>query len=515
MPVISKHMKKYELWLKKFGLDKKKHQMEGMEWCLNHELSEEPLYGVRGGIISDEMGLGKTILMLGCIISNFKNHTLIVLPAALVDQWVRIISKLLGHKPMLFHGGKAKKVTIEEILTAPIVVTTYGMISARKGFESKLWKIKWDRVVFDEAHHLRNRKTTNHLGAKKLVSKVKWLVTGTPIQNRTRDFVSLCSLVGLSVAIGKCIKGRSVNKVELKSLLNHHYLRRTKKGVGIKLPKVEEKVIQVEWETEKEKKLAEQIHDYCSFSRVRLDNVQQIMDHLTKNRCVAVMRAKQSCILPTLLEDAVFRMKVKSEIPNHLSLEPITSTSKLNKVVDVLIERKQNKRKKLVFSNFRAEIDELAEKLTENQISVVKVDGRTKKQNKKFATLKPPTQIEWNLVCKKWSNNNIVYDLVEEFMTPEVMILQIQTGCEGLNLQHFQEVYFTSPHWNPAVENQAIARCHRIGQTKPVSVFRFIMEGFGETNEFEWEDEPPTTISVDQYCMLIQKKKRELMQILN
>jgi SNF2 family DNA or RNA helicase len=306
-----------------------------------------------------------------------------------------------------------------------------------------------------------------------------------------------------------------VNKVELKSLLNHHYLRRTKKGVGIKLPKVEEKVIQVEWETEKEKKLAEQIHDYCSFSRVRLDNVQQIMDHLTKNRCVAVMRAKQSCILPTLLEDAVFRMKVKSEIPNHLSLEPITSTSKLNKVVDVLIERKQNKRKKLVFSNFRAEIDELAEKLTENQISVVKVDGRTKKQNKKFATLKPPTQIEWNLVCKKWSNNNIVYDLVEEFMTPEVMILQIQTGCEGLNLQHFQEVYFTSPHWNPAVENQAIARCHRIGQTKPVSVFRFIMEGFGETNEFEWEDEPPTTISVDQYCMLIQKKKRELMQILN
>ena len=515
MSLLSKHIKKYELWLSKFGLEKKKHQMKGMEWCLNHELCEEPEYGVRGGIVADEMGLGKTILMLGCIISNFKKNTLIVLPPALLAQWVKIIEKMLRHKPMIFHGGKAKKVTIEEILKAPVVVTTYGMISERKDYESKLWKIKWSRVIYDEAHHLRNRKSQGYLGAQRINSKVKWLVTGTPIQNRTRDFVSLCSLVGLGDAISNCIKGKRVNKEALKKLLKHHYLRRTKKGVGIKLPKIEEKVIQVEWETEEEKKLAEQIHDYCSFSMVRLDNVQQIIDHLTKNRCVAIMRAKQACILPTLLEDAVFRMKRKSEIPNHLSLEEITSKSKINKVVDVLVERKKNKRKKLVFSNFRAEIDELAEKLTDNNITVVKVDGRTKKENKKFATVKPPTKTDWNLVCKKWNRNNYIYDFVKEFLIPDVMILQIQTGCEGLNLQHFQEVYFTSPHWNPSVENQAIARCHRIGQTKPVSVFRFIMEGFGVSNEFDWEDEPPATRSVDQYCMLIQKKKRELMQILN
>merc|ERR1711991_374517 len=118
MPLLSKHIKKYEIWLEKFGLEKKKHQIKGMEWCLNHELCEEPEYGVRGGIIADEMGLGKTILMLGCIISNFKKNTLIVLPPALLDQWVKIIEKMLRHKPMIFHGGKAKKVTIEEILKA-------------------------------------------------------------------------------------------------------------------------------------------------------------------------------------------------------------------------------------------------------------------------------------------------------------------------------------------------------------------------------------------------------------
>ena len=508
-------MKKYELWLGKFGLEKKKHQMKGMRWCLSHELCEEPEYGVRGGIIADEMGLGKTILMLGCIISNFKKHTLIVLPPALLEQWVKIIEKMLKHKPMIFHGGKAKKVTIEEILKAPIVVTTYGMISERKDFESKLWKIKWDRVVYDEVHHLRNRKSQAHLGAQRINSNVKWLVTGTPIQNRTKDFVSLCNLLGLSGEIKKCIIGKKVNKEALKKLLKHHYLRRTKKGVGIKLPEVEEKVIEVDWETEEEKSLAEQIHDYCSFSHVRLDNVQQIIDHLTKNRCVAVMRAKQSCILPDLLEDAVFRMKRTSEIPNHLSLQYITSASKINKVVDVLVERRKNKRQKLIFSNFRAEIDELAEKLTDNNITVVKVDGRTKSKNKKFATKRPPTKGEWNLVCKKWNRNNYVYDFVKEYLIPDVMILQIQTGCEGLNLQHFQEVYFTSPHWNPSVEEQAIARCHRIGQTKPVNVFRFVMNGFGYTRQLGWEEEAPLTCSVDQYCMMIQKKKRELMKILN
>ena len=71
-------------------------------------------------------------------------------------------------------------------------------------------------------------------------------------------------------------------------------------------------------------------------------------------------------------------------------------------------------------------------------------------------------------------------------------------------MQHFQEIYFTSPHWNPAVEDQAVARAHRIGQDKPVDVYRFVMNGFGRNS-----------ISFDQYCSIVQDKKREVMQILN
>ena len=83
-------------------------------------------------------------------------------------------------------------------------------------------------------------------------------------------------------------------------------------------------------------------------------------------------------------------------------------------------------------------------------------------------------------------------------LTPDVLIVQIQSCCEGLNLQQFCSVVFTSPHWNPAVEDQAIARAHRLGQKKPVKVYRFICDGLGDG-----------AISLDRHCMNIQDVKRE------
>ena len=90
--------------------------------------------------------------------------------------------------------------------------------------------------------------------------------------------------------------------------------------------------------------------------------------------------------------------------------------------------------------------------------------------------------------------------------TCDVLILQIQTGCEGLNLQQFSEIYFVSPHWNPAVEDQAVARCHRIGQNEAVDVFRFAMKGF---------DEDENTKTLDSYSASVQDVKRDVMTIID
>jgi hypothetical protein len=119
--------------------------------------------------------------------------------------------------------------------------------------------------------------------------------------------------------------------------------------------------------------------------------------------------------------------------------------------VRTILSRKDNGKRKIVFCHFRGEIDYIQSRLTTAFPSLVVryLDGRTSESERRVI-LAPDACVD-------------------------VLILQIQTCCEGLNLQQFSEVYFVSPDWNPAVEDQAIARCHRFGQTEPVSVFRFVM----------------------------------------
>jgi superfamily II DNA or RNA helicase len=129
-------------------------------------------------------------------------------------------------------------------------------------------------------------------------------------------------------------------------------------------------------------------------------------------------------------------------------------SSKISKVVRTILSRKDNGKRKIVFCHFRGEIDYIQARLTTAFPSLVVryLDGRTK-ENERRQILAPDAAVD-------------------------VLILQIQTCCEGLNLQQFSEVYFVSPDWNPSIEDQAIARCHRFGQTEPVVVFRFVMAPF-------------------------------------
>jgi len=231
-------------WIRKSNLDVKPHQLSGIKWILQRELNNSPLYldkdmpftpPIGGGILGDEMGLGKTILMIGSIIANPKKRTLIVLPSCIVKQWTNILKNLLTDDfpiPLVFHGSKVKSPTIlKQILNNRIVITTYGMISTRlskivkkkvKHYKCLLWDIEWDRIIFDEVHHLRNRNANIHKGAILLKSNIKWLVTGTPIQNHDSDMFNILKLLDYTQFMGI-----HTHEAAIKAI----YLRRTKKSI--------------------------------------------------------------------------------------------------------------------------------------------------------------------------------------------------------------------------------------------------------------------------------------------
>jgi SNF2 family DNA or RNA helicase len=501
-------IEKFTQLLEKAGYNLKQYQYEGTEWCV-HKESE----GI-GGIYADEMGLGKTFTMIATIFINFKRRTLIVLPPVLIEQWAQEIFKCTGHKPLIFHGQQKNEISQQQLEQAPIVLTTYSMLAPRHRCDpigkTQLHKIRWSRVIFDEAHHLRNIKTCRFKSCDAIVAQIRWLVTGTPIQNRRSDLFSLCKIVGLRNSF-------YTDPDNLEIIKTQYMLRRTKEQVGIMLPPVITSLETVQWKNINEKMLSEEIHSLLpNQTNVTTNNISgHLADSMnSKGQLLAILKARQSCILPALIKIPSFNevktqgfnevgtqgfneVKAKGfeanvELDEDTDLEDeldedfdsynegASYSSKLDAVIDRILERKDNGNGKIIFCHFKDEIDFIAQRLRQGGLQkVITYDGRNSKDGIK------------NLSDKA-----------------DAIVIQIQTGCEGLNLQkNFSEIYFVSPHWNPSVEDQAVARCHRIGQTKPTNVFKFEMSGFDKDDEQDEEHQPKT---LESYVNKVQNDKRLL-----
>jgi len=495
MTQVAENIQKFKSWLKNAGLSQQKHQIDGMEWCLKREYQK--INGIKGGIIADEMGLGKTILMLGIIISNFKkNGTIIIVPPALLDQWTTEIKRLFGHQPIIYHGKQLKKTRIKLVDNKhiPILITTYGIIVNRKK-NDPLFNRKWSRMICDEAHHMRNKKSILFKKINMVKASIKWMVTGTPIQNKAKDLFALCMVLGSHKAIKN-------NPKNAEQIIIDHSLRRTKKQIGLNLPPIQYHIINVKWSSDEEKNFAADIHSNLAFPNVTRKNINRIVAFLGGQGPLPwLTRARQACIFPQLLNKNIQKLIDEGVLDENANTNDIMTTSKITAVVKKLFKRKYNNRRKLVFCHYHGEIDILSALLNKFGITYNIIDGRQHNKHKKFATQKVLSQDKFLSVCKKWRDNKHAYKLIADFMAPDVCLCQIQTASEGLNLQHFQEIYFTSPWWNPALEDQAIARAHRIGQTQKVDVFRFAMQNFGEE-----------TKTLDQYCLEVQLKKRAIVQ---
>jgi SNF2 family DNA or RNA helicase len=490
---IGNAIDRFHTFLSKAQLQRKAYQTEGIQFCLQNELSPKQPYCVRGGIVADEMGLGKTIMMIGLIVSNFQSRTLIVLPVALVKQWEQQILRTTGHKALVYYGTDKKHITEQMLQEAPVVITTYGHMIRRDIHSTstssvsesthppthRLYQLKWSRVIFDEAHHVRTPHTQIFKSVATLKADIRWFVTGTPIQNSIRDFYALCSLLGLHASY-------YANKDNLREIVKTFVLKRTKKSVGLSLPPLVNHTILVDWASHSEMILSHNLHMGIGCLNLPALPEQDIEPEPQwfPEPCVAkigrMIQAKQSCIYP--------RLACRNSVPKMPLAEDAHYCSKITAVANTILSRKNNMKRKIVFCHFRGEID-FIQKYLQNEdpdLVVQYLDGRTK-ENERRKILAPDANID-------------------------VLILQIQTCCEGLNLQQFSEVYFVSPDWNPSIEDQAIARCHRFGQTEPVFVFRFIMAPFqlqfSPTTNPQEDSSVPQLDTIETYTANIQNKKR-------
>ncbi len=475
------------------GLERKEYQADGVRWCVTNELRSKELevvagLGVGGGIVADEMGLGKTILMIGTMVANILPNTLIIVPPVLIEQWRQQIHKTTGYDPLVYHGAAKKSIELSQLLAARIVIASYGAISIRKGNDTKsllLHKIVWSRIVFDEAHHLRNR-GARFYGACELKSSIRWLVTGTPIQNKKKDFYSLCEVLGLP-------RSFYTDFELLRTNASSFILKRTKKQVGIQMTDIVQEKTMVNWTNANEKELFEEVHSSLKFSGVGYSADRVGIDRISNGTPLTnIIRARQVSVMPKLLAACMTRYEQE-----HYA-QGLTAYSKLSAVVASILANKGNGSGKLVFCMFKEEIDEVYGRLLAGGMTkVARLDGRTGKREKAAAL----------------TDKN------------EALVLQIQTGCEGLNLQeNYSEIYFVSPHWNPAVEDQAVARCHRIGQLKDVVVRRFVSSTFSTfekggaksvasasvATDSTVEEEVVEQITMEGYVSKVQDYKRFL-----
>lgn len=483
--VISTKLQKFKEFVCDARLNKVEYQEDAVKWCLEKEHSYH--LNIGGGIIADEMGLGKTIVSLGLIVSNIKQRTLIVLPTALISQWKSKIETILGIEPFVYHGYNRTK-TNKNFEDSFIVLTTYGVVSQytinrtnSSNIDSTLFDIEWDRIIFDEAHHLRNNTNKNE-SANLLKSNIKWCLTGTPIQNRQKDIVMLFRIVGFEI---KYIR------LNIEYLIKHYMLRRRLCDVGLSLPELKKETIEVNSSIE-EKILCQMLAgDKQLKEDEKFTNLYSLLDTKYYNRFVdllrgdndnsdltLLLRGRQMCIAPVLLKNKIDQL-IQQEHLDESYRDIYTYNSKIDTVAEKIITNKNNGNRKIIFSHFIGEIDEIYKMIVDsdndelyNPVNVAIYKGSlTLKERKKIL-----------------DDDNV-----------EVLIMQIQTGCEGLNLQQYSEMYMVSPDWNPALEDQAVARCHRQGQQKETKIYRFVMNG---------------KVNLDKYINSMQYKKREIMELI-
>lgn len=420
-----------------FKADLRPYQQEGFEW-----LSRAAEWGV-GVVLADDMGLGKTVQGLALIQNRASaGPSLVVAPASVCRNWIAETQKFTPSlKPILFGEGD-RTAMIEQAGANDLVVVTYDLMTR----ESELFtNKKFVTVILDEAQAIKNRSTKRSETAMSLQADFKIAMTGTPLENHLGELWNLFqfanpgflgSIEDFNNRFAMPIErnGDELARHQLRRLVQPFMLRRRKDEVLKDLPEKTEIVLTVELSSEERafyealrRKAAEQLRNLAETEGLEKNHLQVLAE---------IMRLRRAACHPRLVDE-------------HANF---IESAKLKLFGEIVEELRDNGHKALVFSQFVAHLTILREHLDKNNIPYQYLDGSTPLPKRQKA--------------------------IEAFQAGEgdLFLISLKAGGVGLNLTAADYVLHMDPWWNPAVEDQATDRAHRIGQERPVTVYRFVTE---------------------------------------
>lgn len=415
------------------------YQVHGFHW-LNylHEVNW-------GGILADDMGLGKTIQALS-FLHHYKQHyghlrALVVCPTTLIFNWENEIKKFAPSLTYRIHHGGERLRNREALNGFEVLITTYGTL---RSDIKLLIDIPFDYVVLDESQAIKNPSSKVTKAACLLHAKHRLCMSGTPLQNNTFDIFAQMNFLNpgmlgsieffrqeFAIPIDKF--GEPDRKDHLRKLLYPFILRRTKEQVARDLPEKTETILFCEMEEEQRKVYDAYRNDYRDKILGTIESQGIHKSQLTILQ--GLMKLRQICDSPAILNET-------EKYPNH--------SIKLDELSREISENIGN-HKALIFSQFLGMLALIREKLNSLDIQYEYFDGST-------------TAVDREKAIRAFQEND----------SCRVFLISLKAGGVGLNLTAADYVYIVDPWWNPAVEQQAIDRTHRIGQTKNIFAYRMI-----------------------------------------
>lgn len=411
--------------------DLRVYQREGYDW-----LARLAHWGV-GGCLADDMGLGKTLQSLAIVLKlASKGPSLVIAPTSVSTNWHSEVQRFTPTINIKYLSSKNRKEDIESLGKFDLLITTYTLLQQESELLSR---VKWQTVILDEAQAIKNAATKRSHAAMALQAQFKLITTGTPIENHLGELWNLFHFInpGLLGSLSSFNERFAVPierfqdrdaKLHLKKLIQPFILRRIKSQVLEELPSRTEVTLDVEM-TEEEG------HFYEALRQNAIDILENAKDKKGRHLQILteIMRLRQACCNTRLIDQ-------------NSSIE----SSKLRVFSSVIEELLASRHKALIFSQFIGHLSIIREFLDEKGISYQYLDGGTTAKQRKIR--------------------------VDAFQAGhgDLFLISLKAGGLGLNLTAADYVIHMDPWWNPAIEDQASDRAHRIGQTRPVTIYRLV-----------------------------------------